>query len=358
MSADATTGWAVMGTGTIATEHMVSAIRAIGHEPLWVVSRRKRDAADFAQDLEIPKSSTDLNRVLRDPLVGFSYVSARLGRRPHYIAAAANARKHVLCDGPIAATSKIAAVMVKQCRDAGVVLAVNQPFRASSVHQTMKRLIADGEIGQVQSVLVVRGGPRFAPAYRRTERPDETDSIFLSASVDDVDLARFLTNAEPVEVNALSSPPDDAPNLLACAIRLDSGAILQVHEGFGTADVESTVMVAGDRGVLLANGTLNERPNGTLIRRQAGKSELVPLRERDPYVVTAADFVGAQTKDLSWLARGEDSVVALNVVEALMISSRKRRTVTIRSEKVQPSPATSPLVARNSFPEKLRRATR
>ncbi|WP_287313909.1 Gfo/Idh/MocA family oxidoreductase [Mesorhizobium sp.] len=331
MSADAMTGWSVMGTGTIATEHMVNAIRAIGHHPLWVVSRRKRDAADFAEDLEIPKCSTDLARVLRDPAVGFSYVSARLARRPHYISAAAGAGKHVLCDGPIAPTSKAAAAMVNACRNAGVLLAVNQPFRASGVHQTMRRLIADGEVGQVLSVLVVRGGPHGL-GFRRSEPPDESDKIFLGASVDDIDLARFLTNAEPVEVNAVSSPPGDLPNLLAYTVRLDNGGILQVHESFRTADLESTVLVAGDRGALLANGTLNARSSGTLVRRHAGRNELVPLRERDPYAFTAADFVSSRAQGSSWLARGEDSVMALTVAEALLLSSRKRRTVAITGE--------------------------
>jgi hypothetical protein len=69
---NAEAGWAVMGTGTIATENMVTAIRSIGHRVLWVVSQDKRDAAVFAQDLKIPKFTTDLNRVLRDPAVASS----------------------------------------------------------------------------------------------------------------------------------------------------------------------------------------------------------------------------------------------------------------------------------------------
>jgi len=318
-----------MGTGTVASEHMVAAIRSIGHSPLWVVSKSRQDAAAFAGDLDIPKSTTELARVLQDPAVAFSYVSARLSRRPRYIAAAASARKHILCDGPIAATSKTAAAMVDACRAAGVRLAVNQPFRASTIHQTMRRLIADGEVGNVQSVLVVRGGPYHPPSHRRAQDPDHSDKIYLSVSVDDIDLARFLTCSEPVEVNALAARTADETSQLTYSFRLANGAIFQAHESFRTSELDSLVLVAGDRGTLLANGTLNARSNGTLVRKVGGRNELAPLRERDPHVATASDFVDAQSQASSWLAMGEDSVLALRATEALAMAIRKRRSVTI-----------------------------
>lgn len=99
-------GWSVMGTGTIATEHMVAAIRAMGHSPLWVVSKSRADALHFSNDLGIPQATTDLERVRSDPAVKFAYISASLKRRPHYVLAAADAGKHILCDGPLSQDSR------------------------------------------------------------------------------------------------------------------------------------------------------------------------------------------------------------------------------------------------------------
>ncbi|TIW74652.1 MAG: Gfo/Idh/MocA family oxidoreductase, partial [Mesorhizobium sp.] len=169
MATHGKTGWSVMGTGTIATEQMVAGIRAQGHTPLWVVSRRKLDAAHFAQDLDIPQWTTNLSSALGDPDVEFIYVSARIQRRAHYITAAAQAGKNVLCDGPISESSKMAAALVRVCDTAGIVLAVHHPFRASAIHQTMRRLIVDGEIGKVQSILITREGPYKPTAKRRKD---------------------------------------------------------------------------------------------------------------------------------------------------------------------------------------------
>ncbi|RWF44669.1 MAG: Gfo/Idh/MocA family oxidoreductase [Mesorhizobium sp.] len=330
MATHGKTGWSVMGTGTIATEQMVAGIRAQGHTPLWVVSRRKLDAAHFAQDLDIPRWTTNLLDALGDPDVEFTYVSARIGRRGHYITAAAQAGKNVLCDGPISESSKTAAALVRMCDTAGIVLAVHNPFRASAIHQTMRRLIVDGEIGKVQSILITREGP-YKPAAKRRKDDLESDSdIYLDMSVDDIDLARFLTGAEPQEVSALGANEGGAPNQISYAFKLDDGSIFQSFESFAIMDMESMVVVAGDRGSLIAHGTLNGKASGTLMRRHGAKNELVPVRDGDSHVATVEDFVSAGDRQMSWLARGSDNVAALRAAEAVAAAATKRRTIAIR----------------------------
>lgn len=330
MVASGELGWSVMGTGTIATEHMVTAIRAIGQVPLWVVSRRRQDARHFAGDLGIPQATTDLRSVWKDPSVRFAYVSASRRRRQHYICAAAAAGRHILCDGPIAEDSRTAAGLVHVCREAEVRLVVNQPFRASTIHQTMKRLIGEGEVGTVQSTLIIRGGPYQPAPTRRNLCQDGDRRIHLDASTDDIDLARFLTGMEPIEAVALTRSREEPPDHLAYAIRMSDGSALQVHESFRTADIESLVLVAGDRGVLAANGTLNGRGAATLQRRLNGRNELIPVRDRDLPLVTIEGFASAENGGPSWLASGEDSVAALRTAEAVAISARKGRPMGIQ----------------------------
>ncbi|MBB2973206.1 Gfo/Idh/MocA family oxidoreductase [Mesorhizobium sp. RMAD-H1] len=318
-------GWSVMGTGTIATEHMVAAIRTAGHQPRWVVSRNKEYAKLFSQDMQVPNTSLDARRALHDPFVKFAYVSAARERRRHYIAAAASERKHVLCDGPIAASSRVAAGLVEQCRQAGIVLALNQPARAASPHQTMRRLVQEGEIGTLQLLSIVRGAPFHSPPNRHMEEEETKGDILLDMSIESIDLARFLTGQEPVEVSALSSVPQGTDaDQLSYAIRMSDGALFQALESFATAEFESTVMLAGDRGTLIAHGTLSGRAPGALIRRLHGRNELIPLRDRDPHIATIEGFLDATQKSATWICLGEDSVVALRTAEAIAAVRRKR----------------------------------
>lgn len=338
MVASAKIGWSVMGTGTIATEHMVAAIRAFGHEPLWVVSRNREYAKFFSEDLDIPNTSTEANRAVGDPSVNFIYVSAKRDRRKHYIAAAAEARKNVLCDGPIAGNTKIASGLIERCKRSGVVLIVNQPSRASAIHQLMQRLVSEGEIGSVKSVHIIRGGPYHPVPTRRSEYAPVEGDASLDTCVEDIDLGRFLTGADPLEVSALATRHGESPEeQLAYAVYMSNDIVLQVYESFTIADVESLVMVAGDEGVLIANGTLNGRGTGTLIRRIDGRNELIPVRERDPYLTVIEGFTASSHRQHAWLADGQDNLIALRTAEAVAQAVKKRRSVVLELSAPQPS---------------------
>ena len=319
-----------MGTGTIATEHMVAAIRAVGHEPLWVVSRNRQYAKSFSEDLNIPQTSTQVHRALLDPSVNFVYVSASRGRRKHYISNAAIARKHILCDAPIAENSKLATALVEQCAREGVTLVVNQPLRASVIHQTMRRLLLEGEIGSLQSLLIVRGAPFQPLPNRRTDEAGSHGNIFLDVSVEDIDLARFLTGQEPLEVAALPNGQNGkSKQQAAYAVRMTRDVVFQAYESFTTTEIESIVMLAGDQGVLIAHGTLNGRGSGTLTRRIGQRNELIPVRERDMHHATIEGFLTSVRRHATWLSRGADSVIALRAAEAILIADKKRRTINL-----------------------------
>lgn len=319
-----------MGTGTIATEHMVAAIRSVGHEPLWVVSRNKEYAKFFSEDMKIPQTSIEARRALRDPVVGFVYVSAVRDRRKHYISTAATARKHILCDGPISNNSRVAGALVEQCKQAGVALALNQPSRASTIHQTMRRLLIEGEIGSLQSLLIVRGAPFHPAPNRRSDEAEKQGNILLDISVEDIDLARFLTDQEPVEVSTLSTAPNGAAaHQISYAVRMSGGVMFQAFESFTTAEIESVVMLAGDNGALIAHGTLNGKGSGTLVRRLNARNELIPVRERDHHFTTIEGFLASVRRTSTWMCQGDDSVIALRTAEAIAAAGKKRCTVVV-----------------------------
>lgn len=319
-----------MGTGTIATEHMVEAIRSAGHDALWVVSRNREYAKAFSEDMMIPRTAVQAKHALNDPLVDFVYVSAHRDRRKHYISTAAEARKHVLCDGPISDSSRVARALADKCRDAGISLAMNQPLRASTIHQTMRRLLMEGDIGELQSLLIVRAAPFHAPPNRRNDEEVDNGNLLLDYSVENIDLARFLTGQNPIEVATLMTAPNGGANQqLSYAMRMSGGVMFNAYESFTTADIESLVMLAGDHGALIAHGTLNGKSSGTLVRRVNSRNELMPVRERDAHRMTIEGFLGLIRRPSSWMCQGDDMIAALVAAEAVKTAGEKRRTIAI-----------------------------
>ncbi|MEW9617821.1 hypothetical protein AB3G45_28875 [Shinella sp. S4-D37] len=146
----------------------------------------------------------------------------------------------------------------------------------------MRRLLQEGEIGTLQSLVIARGAPFQPPPNRHVDEAVNRGDALFEASVDSIDLAWFLTGPEPVAVSALSAlPAQGETDQQSYAVGLSGGAVLQSYESFTTAEFESIVMLAGDRGMLIAHGTLSGKGAGTLVWRLNGRNELIPVRERD-----------------------------------------------------------------------------
>lgn len=329
MSPKKSDGWSVMGTGTIATEHMVLAIRSTGHRPLWVVSRNREYARSFSEDMDIPHKTTDVRKPLSDQEVGFVYVSAQRDRRKHYISSALASAKHVLSDGPISSSSSIAEALVGVSRDARALMVVNQPFRASKIHQAMKRFYEEGEIGELRSIVIMRCTPFQPRPQRRSDVEEKAENILLDVSVDDIDLARFLSGKEPSQAASIAMPDKQGSRQIAYTIEMTDHVLFQAYESLGMPEFESVVMMAGDHGTLTAHGTLDTKGLGTLMRRNGARNELVPVRERDPYHATVEEFLATTERPSAWLSTGHDNLVALKTAEAIASSMKRGRLVSV-----------------------------
>ncbi len=186
----------------------------------------------------------------------------------------------------------------------------------------MRRLVQDGEIGTLQSLLIARGAPFQPPPNRHPDEVSDQEDAAFDITLEDIDLARFLTGQEPAATSALP-----ARDQRAYAIGMSGGAILQAYESFTTAEFESVVMLAGDRGTLIAQGTLSGKGTGTLVRRLNGKNELIPVRDRDQHTATVEAFLALPEKSGTWLSLAEDNVIALQAAEAIRAAQKRRPVV-------------------------------
>lgn len=327
-------GWGLIGASTIAREYMVDAIRRTGGNPLWLMSRNDTHRAEFAHELGIPHHGAELADMLADERVKAVYVSSINSLHRQQVVKAAQAGKHILCDKPLATRAADALKMVRACDKAQVVLAVNHHFRSSPVHQTMRRLIAAGDIGEVRSLIIIHAG-LLRPVLQtwRIKDPEE-GAIYLDLSVHDIDLASFLLQQRPETAvgigGALALGDVKMHDHTMYALRMSGGAFVQVNESFVTPDVESQVMAYGSEGILIASGTLAQKSTGTLTRRLRGRNEAIPLRANDIYADTVAQFVAAIEGRGSPHASGRDGLASLAGAEAVARAVRTGRSIAIK----------------------------
>ena len=117
------------------------------------------------------------------------------------IIAAARAGKAVFCEKPIALSLQ----RVAQCWDAvhgcGVPIQIGFNRRYDASHRRVRDLVAGGEIGSLQQVIITSRDPAPPPlSYVRV-----SGGLFRDMMIHDFDLARFVLAEEPASITAVGS---------------------------------------------------------------------------------------------------------------------------------------------------------
>ena len=146
--------WGLIGASTIASEHVIGAIRAQGHEIVTVLSGDAGRGADYAArhaSRRAPPTST-----LSSPTPGLDavYISTTNEKHHPQALAAIAAGKHVLCEKPLAMTHGRGGGDGAGGGGEGVVFATNHHLRNAGAHLAIREMIAAGRIGRVLSVRV------------------------------------------------------------------------------------------------------------------------------------------------------------------------------------------------------------
>lgn len=119
--------------------------------------------------------------------------------KEHVVAAAA-AKKHILCEKPIATNVADAWEMIRACEANDVILQIAFPVRFSpSVHH-IKRMIDNGDLGRVVSMVGTNRGTN--PGGWFTELALSGGGAVLDHTVHVLDVMRFLLGTEVREVYA------------------------------------------------------------------------------------------------------------------------------------------------------------
>ncbi|MGF6917413.1 Gfo/Idh/MocA family protein [Paraburkholderia sp. 40] len=319
--------WALIGASTIADEWMVNAIRSQPDGTIEaVVSGSAGRAREFADKHRISKSSTSLDEILADRNVDAVYISSTNEKHLPQVLAAAAAGKHVLCEKPLALSEADASQMIEACAAHQVVLGTNHHLRCAATHRRLRELIRSGALGSLLYVRVFHA-VSLPPHLRgwRIERPDAGGGVVLDISVHDADTLRFILDAEPVEVSAMTSSGSMGTQGLADGvmgiIRFSNGVLAQIHDAFTVPYAPTGLEVHGTEGSLIARDVMTQRAVGEIELRSAAGFEIIEVVHQDLYVTAVAQFHRAVLLGEDPAATGRDGYRSLVTALALQESA-------------------------------------
>ncbi len=280
---------------------------------------------------------TDTKSAIADDSIDALLIASPTDTHAALIEAGAAAGKAILCEKPVDLDIGRARSCVAAAERASVLLAIGFNRRYDPSFRRVRQGIHDGEIGDVESVLIVSRDPSPPPiSYVK-----HSGGMFRDMTIHDLDMARWLLGEEPVEITAHGSSLVDPEigaagdiDTAAVTLRTRSGRIAQIANSRRAAfGYDQRIEVCGSRGMLAAG---NHKATSVQHATSAGYSSDPALpffleRYADAYRLELDAFVRRLHGEAADLVSGSDGVRALEIADACDRSMRTRATILLES---------------------------
>jgi len=329
--------WGIVGASDIAATRVIPAMRALGQEPVAVLSSSDERATAFAQAHSIASSTSDLDRLLDRSDVDAVYISTTNDLHARQAIAAASAGKHVLCEKPLAMSLDDARAMVAACDRAGVILAANHHLPAAGTHRKIKELVAGGAIGKPLAVRVFHAVslPERLQGWRLSD-PARGGGVILDITCHDASAVAAILGTEALAVAAVACSQGEwqsaAEDAVVTSMRFEQDVLVQTHDAFTVGYADTGLEVHGTEGSICSRGVMSQDPVGSIRVRDAnGERTVDPVDSRDLYEVTLAAFARAGRGEGAPIVDGVAGFRALAIALAAKEAAETNRTVAVDS---------------------------
>ncbi len=168
---------------------------------IFVNRTRREELVKWAEDLEIPRISSDPEEIFSDPEIDAVCICSATETHIEYIIRAAKAGKHIFCEKPVHWDIGRIKEALEAVREAGVKLQIGFVRRFDRSHRAVREAVASGKLG----------APYMIKACSRDPEPPSMEyiqgsgGIFLDMMIHDFDMARYLSGSEVTEVYAMGA---------------------------------------------------------------------------------------------------------------------------------------------------------
>lgn len=320
-------GWGLVGTGRIAQERILPAIKDhAGSELVAVVSRDPERAGRFAERFGARHAYTRYEDLLANPAVQAIAIHTPNALHAEQAIAAAGAGKHVFCDKPMATSVEDAERIVAACERARVTLGVNFHNRFMPCFIDCKRSIEAGEIGEPLLVQV-----EASPGARLEERVGTWRfdaqlaglGTTMSVGVHIFDILRYMLGSEVVEATSLFDKPRGVMEQVNFStLKLGNGAIAQVSIHEIAPHPHNDIVIYGSKGRITGRGVTRSRESGELeVLTAAGERRTKSYPVTNAHADCVAAFAEAVLAGRAPAATGIDGLRSVQLTEAMKRSA-------------------------------------
>lgn len=313
--------------------HLPASYESENSEIVSISSRNPDRAKAAAEKHGIERWYGTYEEQLADPDVDAIVNSLPNGMHCEWTIKAAEAGKHILCEKPLAVSVEECQRMIDAANANNVVLVEAFTHRWNPHLRRARQMIADGEIGNVQTIDAALCFNIAEPEGNVRFSEELAGGALWDAGCYAVYATRFVMSAEPVKVTGVSH---DAGNwgidtAFKGIMEFDNGALgsisTNMHQPF-----KCDIQISGDKGRLVIPGMFED--SGPIIIHRGdgrnGRDEQV-IAEPAPYRFVAQfdEFSECVLTGKAPAFPAEDGLRNVAVLEGLYASAASGKTVTL-----------------------------
>jgi predicted dehydrogenase len=217
--------WGILGASGFARRHMIPALKA-GRDMVVaaIASRSAERAAATAREHGIPRAHGSYEALLDDPEIDGVYIPLPNHLHVPWATRAAEARRHVLVEKPVALHAAEARALLDARNRCGVLIQEAAMVRLHPRWLAARELVRKGKIGELKAFV---GQFAYSIHSRDDVRYDPAmgGGTLLDVGFYPVTMARFCYEEEPTEVTATieRDPESGVDRLVSGVLRFPRG---------------------------------------------------------------------------------------------------------------------------------------
>ncbi len=239
--------WGILGCGKIARKFAAD-IKFVKNAELVAIGAREQSTADsFAKDFPVKYKHDSYQSLVENPEVDAIYIATPHAFHHEHTLLCLNHNKAVLCEKAFAMNYREAKEMIALAQEKKVFLMEAFWTKFLPHYQLMKKMIAEGKIGKVQSVIANFGFIPTPPVAPRLFDPKLGGGSLLDIGVYPIFHALDILG-RPDEIDAVMIPTDQGVDS-QCAMQFYycNGTLAQLFSTL-TSNLSAGADIAGDHG--------------------------------------------------------------------------------------------------------------
>ena len=259
--------WGILGAGRFADNVFAPAIHQAQNARLVaVMARDKTKAEAFAQKHNAVKSFDSTEALCKEDDVDFVYISSPTILHCGHTVTAAKHGKHILCEKPMAPTLEECDKMIEVCKENKVTLAIGHNMRFHKVHQKVKEMVVNqqvGTVGMVRAEMITsfkkNQGDRFTTDQFRLNRSIGGGGVMFDMGIHTIDVLRYILDDEIEEITGFSQNlfiECDGEDTVSAVFRFKKGVYGSIATSGALPYSRNGVDIHGDKGAIFTDGSV------------------------------------------------------------------------------------------------------